>query len=75
MQSREMIFLAFESKQILNTTMYINVQYVKYTKKLCFGKFFTVPCILLKESRQCTCTVVCMHNILFWILENEITFG
>ena len=30
--SREMIFLAFESKQILNTTMYINVQYVKYTK-------------------------------------------
>ena len=32
MQSREMIFLAFESKQILNTTMYINVQYVKYTK-------------------------------------------
>ena len=45
-----MMFLAFESKLILNTTMYINVQCVNYLhvhKKILFGKFFLVPCILL----------------------------
>ena len=31
-----------------------------------------MPCILLKEL---SVHVVCMHYILFWMLENEITFG
>ena len=64
MQSKEMIFLAFESKVILNTTMYINVPCViTLNKKILFDKFFIVPCILLKES-SVVCTVYVLHLIL-----------